>query len=104
MTSSIAFAQSPPQTRDAASKDGANPVCVEAWNALSEAKQLKNVRTLKENNCQIIHDQGWLPGAGVKKPEVCTEPWNALTKAKMAKHGKTLVSNNCAVMAKNGWK
>ena len=88
-----------------AAAPGPNPVCVSAWNALSNAKQTANVKILKETQCAIIYKNGWLTaGTGVENNAVCAKPWNDLAAAKMESSGKNLVSNNCAIMVKSGWK
>ncbi len=92
-----------PAINEGVNSPAVNSICVKAWNVLSDAEQLENVRFLKETDCKIIHDRGWLPGAGVKS-RLCIQPWKALVAANMAKHGKTLVSNHCAIMTQSGWK
>ena len=75
-----------------------NPACVNAWNTIDQAGATDDLRTLIAHDCQILHTEGWLSGAGTSAPDICVPAWNALVDADLIDDARTLVTDDCPIV------
>ena len=78
--------------------------CESAWDALESAGALTEVHELLANNCAILHERGWVPGAGFYNPSICEYAWNELSATGELGSAQTLIEGDCPVLCRNyGW-
>jgi len=79
-----------------------NPkVCAPAWNTLSKARQLGNVKFMVTHNCPVFYRKGWVTNYTIPG---CKKAWTAIGKAGKLRALETLVKTDCAVMHRNKWR